>query len=223
MRDGDYAAQSLAAVRADLRASREALIARLAGLSAADSGGVPATTRSRARPPCSMSPSTPVCTMSITWNNSPAAARAQRVSRYCTDTKEPPCVRSSDRPTEEAQQAHPASARPQAAAQPVGRGISLGVIFGIPGVIFVFLILALPLIAIIWRTFDSGVFLTSVRKPVVLQALRLTAWTSLLTLALSVAFGTPLAYGLARARFPASASSIPSSICQSSCRPSSPE
>ncbi len=107
-----------------------------------------------------------------------------------------------DRPVEEAQQSHPASARPHAAAQPVGRGVSLGLLFGVPGVIFVFLILALPLAAIIWRTFDSGVFLTSVRKPVVLQALRLTAWTSLLTLALSVAFGTPLAYGLARARFP---------------------
>ena len=36
MRDGDYAAQSLAAVRADLRASREELIARLAGLSTTD-------------------------------------------------------------------------------------------------------------------------------------------------------------------------------------------
>ncbi|MFN8516701.1 MAG: hypothetical protein U0841_29825 [Chloroflexia bacterium] len=47
--------------------------------------------------------------------------------------------------------------------------------------IFVVAILLLPLFALTWRTFESGVFLTSVRKPVVLQALRLTAWTSSFT------------------------------------------
>lgn len=104
--------------------------------------------------------------------------------------------------TEEVEAEAPIRSGGGAPARPVRRGIGLGVLFGIPGAIFVVAILLLPLFALTWRTFESGVFLTSVRKPVVLQALRLTAWTSLLTLLLSVAFGTPLAYGLARARFP---------------------
>lgn len=110
---------------------------------------------------------------------------------------------SADRATTEES---PASRAPRreagAGARPVGRGLGLGLLFGVPGVLFVVVILLLPLVALVWRTLDSGVFLASARKPVVLQALRLTAWTSLLTLALSVAFGTPLAYGLARASFP---------------------
>jgi molybdate transport system permease protein len=108
-----------------------------------------------------------------------------------------------DRTTTEESQTSPAhTAAESTTSRPLGRGISLGLLFGIPGLLFVLVILLLPLAALIWRTLDSGVFLASARKPVVLQALRLTAWTSLLTLALSVAFGTPLAYGLARARFP---------------------
>jgi molybdate transport system permease protein len=108
-----------------------------------------------------------------------------------------------DQATTDKPQATPAPERAGAAgARPVGRGVGLGVLFGVPSVLFVVVVLLLPLFALIWRTAESGVFLASVRKPVVLQALRLTAWTSLLTLALSVAFGTPLAYGLARARFP---------------------
>lgn len=105
-----------------------------------------------------------------------------------------------DQPATEKPQTH--TFGPHPAARPVGRSANLGLLFGVPGVIFVLLVLALPLVALIWRTFESGDFLISVRKPIVLQALRLTAWTSALTLALSVAFGTPLAYGLARARFP---------------------
>ena len=108
-----------------------------------------------------------------------------------------------DRPTTDESQATPAPERAEVAgAHPVGRGVGLGLLFGIPSILFVVIILVLPLVALIWRTLDSGVFLASARKPVVLQALRLTAWTSLLTLALSVAFGTPLAYLRARARFP---------------------
>jgi molybdate transport system permease protein len=109
----------------------------------------------------------------------------------------------ADRATTDEPQATAAPERAGATGtRPVGRGIGLGVLFGIPGVIFVFVILMLPLVALILRTAESGVFLASVRKPIVLQALRLSAWTSLLTLGLSIVFGTPLAYGLARARFP---------------------
>jgi len=82
------------------------------------------------------------------------------------------------------------------------RTASLGALFAAPSVIFVGILLLLPLVALIWRTAESGVFLASIRKPIVVQALRLTGWTSLVTLILSVALGTPLAYTLARARFP---------------------
>ena len=72
-------------------------------------------------------------------------------------------------------------------------------LFTLPSAIFVVFVLLLPLIALTYRALQSGVFLDSLRKPVVLQALKLSAWTSLVTLLVSVALGTPLAYGLARA------------------------
>ena len=81
-------------------------------------------------------------------------------------------------------------------------GLSFRVLIGLPSLLFVALVLLLPLVALTWRALGSGVFLESVRKPVVVQALKLTTVTSLVTLLLSVALGTPLAYGLARARFP---------------------
>jgi len=82
------------------------------------------------------------------------------------------------------------------------RGAGLGVLFGVPSAVFVVVILALPLVALLWRVGGSGIFLASIRKPLVVQSLRLTAVTSLITLLVSIALGTPLAYGLARARFP---------------------
>ena len=91
--------------------------------------------------------------------------------------------------------------RPARRGRRAGRG-ELPVFFGLPSLLFVAVVLLLPLVALAWRALGSGVFLESVRKPVVVQALRLTTVTSLVTLLLSVAFGTPLAYGLARARFP---------------------
>ncbi len=95
-----------------------------------------------------------------------------------------------------------AGSSPTVAAQRASRTASLGALFAAPSVVFVGILLLLPLVALIWRTAESGVFLASIRKPIVVQALRLTGWTSLVTLILSVALGTPLAYTLARARFP---------------------
>jgi molybdate transport system permease protein len=82
------------------------------------------------------------------------------------------------------------------------RAPGLLALFALPSLLFVAVVLLLPLVAIVWRTAESGVFLASVRKPIVVEALKLTTLTSLVALALSVALGTPLAYGLARARFP---------------------
>jgi len=110
-------------------------------------------------------------------------------------------MKTQERPT-----ARPLAGRTQteqpAAEARAGRTASLGLLFGPPSVIFVGLLLLLPLVALLWRTAESGVFLASIRKPIVVQALKLTGWTSLVTLLLSVALGTPLAYILARSRFP---------------------
>jgi molybdate transport system permease protein len=94
------------------------------------------------------------------------------------------------------------NSRPTTHDSPPRPARGLGLLFGVPSVVFVVVVLALPLVALLWRVGGSGLFLASIRKPIVVQALRLTAATSLITLLVSVALGTPLAYGLARARFP---------------------
>jgi len=48
----------------------------------------------------------------------------------------------------------------------------------------------------------TGLLLDALRRPIVLEALRLSALTSLLTLALALVLGTPIAYLLARRDFP---------------------
>ena len=88
-----------------------------------------------------------------------------------------------------------------ARGHPRRAGCGLTALFSLPSAIFVVFVLLLPLIALTYRALQSGVFLDSLRKPVVVQALKLSAGTSLITLTLSIGLGTPLAYGLARARF----------------------
>lgn len=107
-------------------------------------------------------------------------------------TQRPDAARLARRPQEETNIVAPRA----------GRAMGLGVLFAPPSIIFVGLILLLPLSALVWRVAESGVFLASIRKPIIVQALRLTTWTSLVTVLLSIALGTPLAYSLARARFP---------------------
>ena len=65
----------------------------------------------------------------------------------------------------------------------------------------VVLLLALPLIAIVWRTLQAGALLPALRSPTVLAALRLSLTTSAVSLALAILCGTPLAYVLARVPF----------------------
>lgn len=72
----------------------------------------------------------------------------------------------------------------------------------LPGLLFAAVVLGLPIVALVVRAAQSGAFFASLAQPVVFQALRLSAWTSLIALLISVALGTPLAYGLARGRFP---------------------
>lgn len=66
----------------------------------------------------------------------------------------------------------------------------------------VVLLLAVPLVALVWRTVEMGALGPALRNPTVLAALQLSLTTSSYSLALAVLLGTPLAYGLARYQFP---------------------
>jgi molybdate transport system permease protein len=61
---------------------------------------------------------------------------------------------------------------------------------------------ALPLVALGWRAVDSGELAKNITTSLVLDAMRLSAITSTIALALAVVFGTPVAYLLARRDFP---------------------
>lgn len=63
-------------------------------------------------------------------------------------------------------------------------------------------IVVVPLLALGWRALASPDFLTSLRAPLVVQALRVTAITTTSSLLVVVLTGTPLAYLLARRDFP---------------------
>ena len=93
---------------------------------------------------------------------------------------------------------HPARDRPsrRSLAPSVGSGLLLlgAALFG--------LLILLPVVAIFGRVLPTGQLLATLGKPVVIEALRLTALTTLLTLALALLLGTPIAWLLARRRFP---------------------
>jgi molybdate transport system permease protein len=59
-----------------------------------------------------------------------------------------------------------------------------------------------PLAALFWRAIDSGELADSVTSDLVLDAMRLSAITSTIALVLTLIFGTPVAYLLARRDFP---------------------
>src|SRR5438128_1134427 len=93
------------------------------------------------------------------------------VARTSIDRAAPEAIR---REQTRRRDARPARARPELAA-----------LFGLPSVLFVVVILLLPLVALVYRALGSGVFLQSLGKPIVVQALRLSAWTSLVTVLLA--------------------------------------
>jgi molybdate transport system permease protein len=64
------------------------------------------------------------------------------------------------------------------------------------------LLIVLPIIAILARVVTGANVLVAVNKPVVWEALRLSLQTSVLTLAITLALGTPVAWLLARRDFP---------------------
>jgi len=64
------------------------------------------------------------------------------------------------------------------------------------------LFIVIPLMALIWRAMADPAFWPSMTKPVVREALWVTLLTTVATLLVSIAAGTPLAYLLARREFP---------------------
>jgi molybdate transport system permease protein len=64
------------------------------------------------------------------------------------------------------------------------------------------LLLAVPLVALLWRTLQLGALGPALRNPTVIAALQLSLLTACASLAVALVLGTPLAYALARVPFP---------------------
>ncbi len=64
------------------------------------------------------------------------------------------------------------------------------------------LFLLLPLYAIFWKSLPHGALFAALRLPIVHDALRLSLVTTAIALGMTVLLGTPVAYLLARYRFP---------------------
>src|SRR5689334_3715827 len=64
------------------------------------------------------------------------------------------------------------------------------------------IVVGTPIVAIFVRVLPTGALWTAISRPVVVDALRLSAFTTMAALVLAVGLGTPLAYLLARRQFP---------------------
>jgi molybdate transport system permease protein len=82
-----------------------------------------------------------------------------------------------------------------------GPAISVVAAFFPLALVFVGFVVA-PLGALLWRAIDSGELQNNVTSAIVVKAMRLSAITSTVSLILTIAFGTPLAYLLAKRNFP---------------------
>jgi molybdate transport system permease protein len=89
----------------------------------------------------------------------------------------------------------PSTAEPGIAAR-----IGLGWLFGAPAVLAV-AFFSVPIAALVWRALASGELSDNITSELVLDALRISAITSTVTLAIAIMLGTPLAYLLARRQF----------------------
>jgi molybdate transport system permease protein len=92
-------------------------------------------------------------------------------------------------------------ARVKARGRSRARRDQTGLLCAVPTALLV-LFIVVPLVALIWRATADPSFWPSMTKPVVLEALWVTLITTAATLLVSMAAGTPLAYVLARRRFP---------------------
>jgi molybdate transport system permease protein len=85
-----------------------------------------------------------------------------------------------------------------------GRGIDVAFAF-VPLALLFVAFMAVPLGAMFWRAFDSGELEKNLTSDMVVHAMKLSAITSTISLALAIVFGTPVAYLLARRSFPGKA------------------
>ena len=90
---------------------------------------------------------------------------------------------------------------PQPAGTHVRSAPSLSAIFAAPAALFALFVLV-PLYALVYRAARDGAILDRLTDRFVLDALRLSLITSTLTLGIALVLCTPLAYMLARYRFP---------------------
>jgi molybdate transport system permease protein len=93
------------------------------------------------------------------------------------------------------------SGRETDAGRPVGSRREPALVAGGALAAVLMLFLALPVVALVVRAFIGEAFVDVVRQEVLLDALALSLVSTLVSLALAVIFGTPLAYLLARRRF----------------------
>jgi len=92
-------------------------------------------------------------------------------------------------------------ARPRPGGRARRRAVPLDVLLLGLGAGTFTLIILIPVVAIFLRVLPQEMIWEVARRPIVLEALRLSLLTTALTLALSIVLGTPLAYLLARRRF----------------------
>jgi molybdate transport system permease protein len=77
-----------------------------------------------------------------------------------------------------------------------------GTILLVTGALIFALLIAVPVLAILVRVARSDVLVQTLSRPVVLEALRISLFTTTCTLGLALLLGTPFAYVLARRRVP---------------------
>jgi molybdate transport system permease protein len=82
----------------------------------------------------------------------------------------------------------------------VSARLGLDWVFGPPAVLAIAFFFV-PVVALTWRAASSGELVDNVTSELVLDALRISAITSTVTLAVAIMIGTPLAYLLARRQF----------------------
>ena len=80
-------------------------------------------------------------------------------------------------------------------------GISLTAVF-LPAAFLFVAFMFVPMAALFWRAIDSGQLGDSITSDLVVDAMKLSAITSTISLVITLVFGTPVAYILARRQFP---------------------
>ncbi len=94
----------------------------------------------------------------------------------------------------------PVALREGQAANPVGQRARISVPWLAGGLLLLFL--TLPVVALIWEASRSSGFWSALGQPLVVDALKLTGVTSVVSLGFALLLGTPLAWLLARRSFP---------------------